>query len=41
MLGTIVVCLMAGVGLLAIGGMAWRAYKTYQDIRLLFIFDEG
>ena len=41
MLGTIVVCLMAVLGLLAIGAAAWRAYNTYQDIRVLFILDEA
>jgi hypothetical protein len=40
-LDTTLACLTALLGLITIGGAAWGLYKIFQDIRLLFLLDEG
>jgi hypothetical protein len=32
---------MALLGLITIGGGAWGFFKIFQEIRLLFLLDEG
>ena len=38
--GNILVCLMALLALMTIGGGAWLLFKMLQNIRLLFVLDE-
>jgi hypothetical protein len=41
MLDSTLGCLMALLGLITIGGGAWGLFKIFQEIRLLFLLDEG
>jgi hypothetical protein len=41
MLGTILVYLIALLGLVSIAGGIWGLFKIFQNIRLLFLLDEG
>ena len=41
MLDSTLGCLMALLGLIAVGGGAWGLVKIFQEIRLLFLLDEG
>ena len=41
MLGTILAFLIALLGLITIAGAAWGPFKIFQNIRLLFLLDEG
>ena len=39
--GTILAFLIALLGLITIAGAAWGLFKIFQNIRLLFLLDEG
>jgi hypothetical protein len=41
MLGTTLACPVALLGVITIGGGAWGLFKILQDVRLLFLLDEG
>jgi hypothetical protein len=41
MFGALLTCLIALLSIATIGAGGWGLYKILQDIRLLFLLDEG